>query len=225
MSGRANAGDWSARFRRRLRAPSPALVVACAALLVALGGISYAAGLLPSNSVGSHQVVNHSLRAVDFKPGQLPADRGNGWVVPNRNDLDCADAIVLDSHTISVPVRRRVWTFFQGTFRPNSGNSVEIGLYVRLLNAAGTKTLATSAAVWENVGSSDTDDALPMSGGGPLFRGQNLEALTAAFNAPRGKYRLQLIGSLSGDCGTGTGRPDFGFNQTSVYGFVLFGTA
>jgi hypothetical protein len=40
-----------------------------------------------------------------------------------------------------------------------------------------------------------------------------------------GRYRLQLVGSLSGDCGTGTGRPSFGYNGTSVYGFVLLGTA
>src|SRR5918994_1468280 len=32
---------------------SPAMIVACVALLVALGGVSYAAGVLPANSVGS----------------------------------------------------------------------------------------------------------------------------------------------------------------------------
>jgi hypothetical protein len=44
------------------------------ALLVALGGTGYAAGskLLPPNSVGSAQVINHSLSKSDFKPGQLP---------------------------------------------------------------------------------------------------------------------------------------------------------
>jgi hypothetical protein len=48
-------------------------LVAYLALLVALGGTGYAAGskLLPANSVGSRQVVNHSLRKVDFKRGTL----------------------------------------------------------------------------------------------------------------------------------------------------------
>jgi hypothetical protein len=65
----------------RLR-PSPALVVACIALAVALGGTSYAAITLPKNSVGTRQlkknavtspkVKNRSLLAVDFKAGQLP---------------------------------------------------------------------------------------------------------------------------------------------------------
>ena len=43
------------------------------ALLVALSGTSYAATtLLPRNSVGSAQVIDRSLRAHDFRPGQLP---------------------------------------------------------------------------------------------------------------------------------------------------------
>lgn len=69
-------------MRRLLRyRPSPAMVVACVALTVALGGTSYAAINLPANSVGtkhirnsavtSSKVKDHSLLAVDFKSGQL----------------------------------------------------------------------------------------------------------------------------------------------------------
>jgi hypothetical protein len=68
---------------RRFR-PSPAMVIACIALGVALGGTSVAAiQALPRNSVGTKQlkknavvsakVKNRSLLAVDFKAGQLPA--------------------------------------------------------------------------------------------------------------------------------------------------------
>ena len=66
----------------RLRRPSPALVVACLALAVALGGTGYAAVKLPANSVGTKQlkagavvgakVKPHSLLAESFKNGQLP---------------------------------------------------------------------------------------------------------------------------------------------------------
>src|SRR5262245_40354895 len=62
--------------------PRPSTVVACVALLVALGGTSYAAGVLPVGSVGSAQlqanavvsskVKDHSLLARDFAAGQLP---------------------------------------------------------------------------------------------------------------------------------------------------------
>jgi hypothetical protein len=69
------------------------MIVACVALVVALGGVSYAATVLPKNSVGTTQlrkkavtvsklhrnavsaakVKDGSLLAADFKPGQLPA--------------------------------------------------------------------------------------------------------------------------------------------------------
>ena len=73
--------------------PSPAMIVACVSLVVALGGVSYAAAVLPKNSVGSAQlqtravtpaklrndavtgakVRNGTLMAADFQAGQLPA--------------------------------------------------------------------------------------------------------------------------------------------------------
>jgi hypothetical protein len=69
------------------------MIVACVSLVVALGGVSYAAGALPKNSVGTAQlqkkavsraklkadavtgakVKNGSLMAGDFRAGQLPA--------------------------------------------------------------------------------------------------------------------------------------------------------
>ena len=54
---------------KRIPRPSPALFVACLALLVALGGTSVAAVkvLAPANSVGTLQVVNKSLLPIDFK--------------------------------------------------------------------------------------------------------------------------------------------------------------
>jgi hypothetical protein len=77
------------------RRPSPAMVVACLALIVALGGTSVAAvsQLVPRNSVGPRQiqfgavtgpkirnnavtsakVANRSLLRADFAPGQIPA--------------------------------------------------------------------------------------------------------------------------------------------------------
>lgn len=79
--------------RLRSHRPSPAMVVALAALFVALGGSSYAALALKANSVSSNhikdgqvkrsdiaknavnagKVADFSLLAQDFKAGQLPA--------------------------------------------------------------------------------------------------------------------------------------------------------
>jgi hypothetical protein len=46
--------------------PTPATVIASVALLVALSGTSYAALVLPANSVGSKQIKNRSIQPVDL---------------------------------------------------------------------------------------------------------------------------------------------------------------
>ena len=51
---------------------SYANVTATLALMIALGGTSYAAIKLPKNSVSSLQVKDRSLLKKDFRPGQLP---------------------------------------------------------------------------------------------------------------------------------------------------------
>jgi hypothetical protein len=52
--------------------PTPAGVIACLALSIALGGSAFAATtLVPRNSVGSAQVINGSLLKKDFRRGQL----------------------------------------------------------------------------------------------------------------------------------------------------------
>jgi len=69
-------------FLKHVPHPSPALVIACIALAIALGGVGYAATVVPRNSVGvlqlkpnsvnSAKVVNGSLLRADFKAGQVP---------------------------------------------------------------------------------------------------------------------------------------------------------
>lgn len=79
-------------MKRHLRKPSPAMVVACMSLFIALGGTSFAAIALTKNSVLSKHIKNGqvkradlatgavnsakvgdaSLFAQDFAPGQLP---------------------------------------------------------------------------------------------------------------------------------------------------------
>ena len=82
-AARRSLGRGVLRMRRLLRRrPSPALAIATIALAVALAGTSYAAVVLPANSVGTKQlranavtsakVQNGSLLKVDFKAGQVP---------------------------------------------------------------------------------------------------------------------------------------------------------
>jgi len=59
-------------------------VVAYLALLIALSGSSYAAAssVLPANSVGTRQVINHSLQKIDFANGQLPRGARGAQGIP-----------------------------------------------------------------------------------------------------------------------------------------------
>ena len=53
-------------MKRFLRTPTPAMVVACVALFVSLGGVSYAVA-----TIGSDDIINGSIRNRDFKDGTL----------------------------------------------------------------------------------------------------------------------------------------------------------
>jgi predicted secreted protein len=72
-------------MKRRLRAPSPAFVIALIALFVALGGTSYAAIHLPKNSVGAKQLKKNAVTGTKIKNGAVTANKINtsGLTVPN----------------------------------------------------------------------------------------------------------------------------------------------
>jgi len=55
-------------MKRLVRLPSPAMVIACLALFVALSGVSYA---LATGSIGSREIANGSILNRDFKDGTL----------------------------------------------------------------------------------------------------------------------------------------------------------
>jgi hypothetical protein len=66
--------------RRRLRAPSPAMVVACIALAIALSGAGYAAVKLPANSVGAKQLKKNAVTSIKVKASAI-----NGAKVANNS--------------------------------------------------------------------------------------------------------------------------------------------
>jgi hypothetical protein len=103
------------------RLPLPAMIVACVALVVALGGVSYAAGVLPKGSVGTAQiqkkavtasklransvnglkVKNGSLAATDFKAGQLPqGPKGDPGAQGPKGDTGAAGAPGISAYEI-----------------------------------------------------------------------------------------------------------------------------
>jgi hypothetical protein len=55
---------------------NPPIVIACIALAVALSGTSYAALVLPANSVGSKQIKNQSIQRIDLSRKTMTSLRG-----------------------------------------------------------------------------------------------------------------------------------------------------
>jgi hypothetical protein len=77
------------------RAPSPAMVVACLALLVALGGTGYAAIKLPANSVGTKQLRNGAVTAGKVRGNALTGGQireSTLGTVPFAADADSANS-------------------------------------------------------------------------------------------------------------------------------------
>jgi hypothetical protein len=90
---------------KRIRRPSPALAVACTALFVALGGVSYgvATGSIDSreirdntirskdvrnNSVYTRDVRNNDIRAIDIRNGEIKGrDVGRGTLTGDNIDM------------------------------------------------------------------------------------------------------------------------------------------
>jgi hypothetical protein len=74
------------------RRPSPALVVAFVALLVALGGTAYAF-TVPNNSVGTKQLKNGAVTTKKIKNGAVTASKINptGLTVPNALHANSAN--------------------------------------------------------------------------------------------------------------------------------------
>lgn len=89
--------------RFRFGRPTPAMVVAMAALFVALGGTGYAALDLPPHSVGKKQLKRNAvtttkiddgtLRLKDFKRSELRRLRGEGGGEEGLDGLDGLDGI------------------------------------------------------------------------------------------------------------------------------------
>jgi hypothetical protein len=93
---------------------SPAMVIACVALLVALGGGAYAAFKLPKNSVGTKQIKNDAVTGAKVKDGSLkPADVGN--VVARARGT--GDVTTSQGTTADYPLSKGAWT--QGANEPD----------------------------------------------------------------------------------------------------------
>jgi hypothetical protein len=149
------------------RRPSPATVISLVALFVALGGTGYAAFAVPRNSVGSAQVVNHSLRTADLSRKAVAALKGGrGPEGPSGPQGPAgatgaagtarAYAEVDDSTPSLVAARTKNFTAVTRT---------DDGVYC-LTPAAGIDPRAVATSTAEDFGLSDTDGLVMVVGSG-----------------------------------------------------------
>lgn len=108
--------------------PTPGLVVAVVALIVALGGTSYAAFALPNNSVGSNQLRNGAVRTKNIRDGAV-TDRKIKSVAGNK----------IDFNGVAVPAAKALTSLPAG--------SVESGSFAAVAPGIDTGTSSVGAAI------------------------------------------------------------------------------
>jgi hypothetical protein len=85
----------------RSRKPGPAVVIASVALIVALGGTSYAALNIPINSVGSAQLKNAAVTTKKLANGAVTALKINARKLTVFNALHANSAATANSATVT----------------------------------------------------------------------------------------------------------------------------
>jgi len=111
-----------ARFR-----PSPAMIVAGIALVIALGSGAYAASTLPKNSVGTKQLKNSAVTTKKIKNGAVTGSKvklSSLGSVPNASHAGVADALSSNGGFKPLP------TNVSGNWTDDPGDdSVSVGYY------------------------------------------------------------------------------------------------
>jgi hypothetical protein len=91
---------------RRIKTPSPAMVVAMVALFIALGGAGYAAVSIPRNSVGTNQLKNFAVTPLKVAPGAIKTKklRDNAVTTPKIADAAVTTPKIADGAVNSAKV-------------------------------------------------------------------------------------------------------------------------
>lgn len=168
-----------------LRRPSPALAVAFLALLVALGGTSYAALSVPKNSVGTKQLKNNAVTAAKLAGGAVgTAKITNGAVTAskiNTSGLTVPDALYANSAgsatnattATTATNATNAATATSATSATNAGNSTDLG--------------GIAASAYQTYGatlpSGDTETGV-WGGGFYAAAASNQSVMTASFPVP-----------------------------------------
>jgi hypothetical protein len=211
------------RILRRL--PSPAMVVACVALAVALGGTSYAAIKLPRNSVGPAQLKRDAVTATKLATRSVGPRKLQNNAVSERNvkDGSLTGAKIVESTLDKVPSAANADT--AGNAVLAGGNSVRRfvttvapgGAEATVLNLNGlTITLACPAGSVSLRGNNTSGEAAQIEFGG---FGEGAGAFGDGF----GSFVATTNANLNNNENRGTGSAQYlranGTGVTVLYGW------
>lgn len=118
---------------RRLGLPSPSMVVAVAALIVALGGTSYAAATLAANSVGARQLKKSAVERSKIKKSAVDASK--------VLDGSLTGADIKESSLAKVPAA----ALADNATHATSTAALDKVSYKATVGSAGTASVATAA--------------------------------------------------------------------------------
>lgn len=137
-------------MKDRLKPPSPALVISCIALFVAVGGTAYAATSLPANSVGSRQLKKGAVTPRKVAPKTIALFKGQtGPPGPKGGAGPKGDAgpqgpggsiMTYDASASASPTQTTVGTALGDTWSakcsiPSAGNA-ELDLFFKTSNGS-----------------------------------------------------------------------------------------
>jgi hypothetical protein len=181
-------------------------VTATLALIIATSGVSYAAGVLPRNSVGSLQLKDDAVTSRKIRSGAVGATDLARSV---RAQLDAAG--------------RRGDTGLQGP--PGAAGATGPQGPAGSKGDKGDRGLSTAASrhVPNMNGIACGQDVVVGSTRG-LLAGSNPETPADPYTAAPGTYVLELV-VLSQGPPCAAAKPDFGWNQGAAMGYVLVGSA
>jgi hypothetical protein len=155
-----------------VRRPSPALVVACTALVVALGGTGYAATQLPPDSVGRVQIREGAVGSAQLRDGAIRAQDMSAGSVASKQVQD---------HSV------RARDLASGVIPPRSTTAVR---------QSGGEAVAPGAVGAASVGCAAGER---MQGGGGGFAGppttndKVVDTLPVGLDGPAPRWRVSLF--------------------------------
>ncbi|MEA2340363.1 MAG: hypothetical protein QOG11_440 [Solirubrobacteraceae bacterium] len=151
--------------------PSPAMVVAVIALVVALGGTGYAASQLPPNSVGRKQLRDGAVGATKIRTNAVGATQIRADAVRSKQ--------VQDGSLTAKDLAPGVVPKSAGQVRQASGDPVPAG-------AVGAASVACNPG-----------ERLMGGGGGfagpPLTNDKLVDSIPVGFDQPPGRWRVSLF--------------------------------